>query len=178
MSTLYYDKVTKVMKVGAKKGVTLYGPKVKSLGTRSSKYLAKRIESATTMSVADVNIINDSFGKYVADYLKEGYIVDLGAMGNIRPKFDSKAVDTLEECDADSIRRITVQFKGSAELKEAVDNISFEYRPGYTDTSIENAGSADSGNGNEDNPGDDSEPDDGGGTTPGGGDTGGGDLVG
>ena len=137
MSTLYYDKVTKVMKVGAKKGVTLYGPKVKSLGTRTTKYLSKRIESATTMSVADVNIINENFGKYVGEYLSEGYIVDLGAMGNIRPKFDSKAVDTLEECDADSIRRISVQFKGSAELKEALDNIKFEYRPGYTDTSVD-----------------------------------------
>lgn len=137
MSTLYYDKVTKVMKVGTKKGVTLYGPKVKSVGTRSSKQLAKRIESATTMSVADVNIINENFGKYVGEYLSEGYIVDLGAMGNIRPKFDSKAVDTLEECDADSIRRISVQFKGSAELKEALDNIKFEYRPGYTDTSVD-----------------------------------------
>lgn len=137
MSTLYYDKVTKVMKVGTKKGITLYGPKVKSVGTRSSKQLAKRIESATTMSVADVNIINENFGKYVGEYLSEGYIVDLGAMGNIRPKFDSKAVDTLEECDADSIRRISVQFKGSAELKEALDNIKFEYRPGYTDTSVD-----------------------------------------
>ena len=137
MSTLYYDKVTKVMKVGTKKGVTLYGPKVKSVGTRSTKQLAKRIESATTMSVADVNIINENFGKYVGEYLSEGYIVDLGAMGNIRPKFDSKAVDTLEECDADSIRRISVQFKGSAELKEALDNIKFEYRPGYTDTSVD-----------------------------------------
>lgn len=137
MSTLYYDKVTKVMKVGTKKGITLYGPKVKSVGTRSTKQLAKRIESATTMSVADVNIINENFGKYVGEYLSEGYIVDLGAMGNIRPKFDSKAVDTLEECDADSIRRISVQFKGSAELKEALDNIKFEYRPGYTDTSVD-----------------------------------------
>ncbi len=137
MSTLYYDKVTKVMKVGTKKGITLYGPKVKSVGTRSTKQLAKRIESATTMSVADVNIINENFGKYVGEYLSEGYIVDLGAMGNIRPKFDSKAVDTLEECDADSIRRISVQFKGSAELKEVLDNIKFEYRPGYTDTSVD-----------------------------------------
>lgn len=155
MSTLYYDKVTKVMKVGAKKGVTLYGPKVKSVGTRSSKQLAKRIESATTMSVADVNIINENFGKYVAAYLSEGYIVDLGAMGNIRPKFDSKAVDTLEECDADSIRRITVQFKGSAELKEVVDNIKFEYRPGYVDTSvIDDEGSTpDSGDDNGNNQG-------------------------
>ena len=153
MSTLYYDKVTKVMKVGAKKGVTLYGPKVKSVGTRSSKQLAKRIESATTMSVADVNIINENFGKYVGEYLSEGYIVDLGAMGNIRPKFDSKAVDTLEECDANSIRRISVQFKGSAELKEAVDNIRFEYRAGYTDASANQDHAVTDGPTEPDNPG-------------------------
>lgn len=153
MSTLYYDKVTKVMKVGTKKGITLYGPKVKSVGTRSSKQLAKRIESATTMSVADVNIINENFGKYVGEYLSEGYIVDLGAMGNIRPKFDSKAVDTLEECDADSIRRISVQFKGSAELKEALDNIKFEYRPGYTDTSVDQDSAVTPGPTEPDNPG-------------------------
>lgn len=169
MSTLFYDKVTKVMKVGAKKGVTLYGPKVKSVGTRSTKQLAKRIESATTMSVADVNIINENFGKYVGEYLSEGYIVDLGAMGNIRPKFDSKAVDTLEECDANSIRRISVQFKGSAELKEAVDNIRFEYRAGYTDTT------ADQDHEVTDGP---TEPgNQGGGTTPGG-NTGGGAFEG
>lgn len=153
MSTLYYDKVTKVMKVGTKKGVTLYGPKVKSVGTRSSKQLAKRIESATTMSVADVNIINENFGKYVGEYLSEGYIVDLGAMGNIRPKFDSKAVDTLEECDADSIRRISVQFKGSAELKEAVDKITFEYRPSYTDTTVDQDSAVTPGPTEPDNPG-------------------------
>lgn len=165
MSTLYYDKVTKVMKVGAKKGITLYGPKIKSVGTRSSKQLAKRIESATTMSVADVNIINENFGTYVAEYLSEGYIVDLGAMGNIRPKFDCKAVDTLEECNADSIRRITVQFKGSSELKEAVDNIKFEYRPGYVDTSVidEEGSTPDSGDDNGNNNG-------GGGNSGGGGD--------
>lgn len=165
MSTLYYDKVTKVMKVGTKKGVTLYGPKVKSVGTRSTKQLAKRIESATTMSVADVNIINENFGKYVGEYLSEGYIVDLGAMGNIRPKFDSKAVDTLEECDADSIRRISVQFKGSAELKEAVDNIKFEYRAGYTDTTVDSDHEVTDG---PSDPGDDS-GNQGGGTSGGGG---------
>ena len=172
MSTLFYDKVTKVMKVGAKKGVTLYGPKVKSVGTRSTKQLAKRIESATTMSVADVNIINENFGKYVGEYLSEGYIVDLGAMGNIRPKFDSKAVDTLEECDANSIRRISVQFKGSAELKEAVDNIRFEYRAGYTDTTADQDHEVTDGPTEPDEPGNQ-----GGGTTPGG-NTGGGAFEG
>lgn len=172
MSTLFYDKVTKVMKVGAKKGVTLYGPKVKSVGTRSTKQLAKRIESATTMSVADVNIINENFGKYVGEYLSEGYIVDLGAMGNIRPKFDSKAVDTLEECDANSIRRISVQFKGSAELKEAVDSIKFEYRAGYTDTTVDQDSAVTDGPTNPDDSGNQ-----GGGTTPGG-NTGGGAFEG
>ena len=63
--------------------------------------------------------------------------MDLGALGNIRPKFDAKAVDTFEECDASSIRDMSVEFRGSAELKEALDNIKFEYRPGYTDTSVD-----------------------------------------
>lgn len=137
MSTIYFDKVTKVMKVGKKKGVTLYGPRIEGQGTQSSKQLAKRIQRASTLSTSDVNAIDKSFSEYVVEYLLEGYVVDLGALGNIRPKFDAKAVDTLEECDASSIRDMSVEFRGSAELKEALDNIKFEYRPGYTDTSVD-----------------------------------------
>ena len=137
MSTIYFDKVTKVMKVGKKKGVTLYGPRIEGQGTLSTKQLAKRIQRASTLSTADVVAIDRSFSEYVVEYLLEGYIVDLGALGTIRPKFEAKAVDTLEECDASSIRDMSVEFRGSAELKEALDNIKFEYRPGYTDTSVD-----------------------------------------
>ena len=71
----------------------------------------------------------------------------------------------MEECNADSIRRITVQFKGSSELKEAVDDIKFEYRPGYVDTSVidEEGSTPDSGDDNGNNNG-------GGGNSGGGGD--------
>lgn len=160
MSKIPYDKVSKVMAVGSKKGKTLYGPRVYSQGTKTSRELAKDISASSTMSPSDANLIDTAFGELVTRYLLQGYIVDLGAMGNIRPKFDSKAVDTLEECDADSIRRISVQFKGSDELKEAVDKITFEYRPSFTSTSVDNETT--------DNP---TEPDDDntdtGGTTPG-----------
>ncbi|MBO7227108.1 MAG: hypothetical protein J6V33_05955 [Bacteroidales bacterium] len=165
MSTIYFDKVTKIMKVGKKKGVTLYGPRIEGRGTQSSKQLAKRIQRASTLSTSDINAIDRSFSEYVIEYLLEGHIVDLGALGNIRPKFDAKAVDTLEECDASSIRDMSVEFRGSAELKEALDNIKFEYRPGYTSTSIidEEGTTPDSG---DEVPDDDNT--DTGGTTPGG----------
>ena len=170
MSKIPYDKVSKVMAVGSKKGKTLYGPRVYNQGTKSSRELAKDISASSTMSPSDAKLIDNAFGEMVTRYLLMGYIVDLGAMGNIRPKFDSKAVDTLEECDANSIRRISVQFKGSDELKEAVDKITFEYRPSFTATSVDNE--------IVDNP---TEPDDDntdtGGTTPGG-NTGGGGLEG
>ena len=160
MSKIPYDKVSKVMAVGSKKGKTLYGPRVYNQGTKSSRELAKDISASSTMSPSDAKLIDNAFGEMVTRYLLMGYIVDLGTMGNIRPKFDSKAVDTLEECDANSIRRISVQFKGSAELKEAVDKITFEYRPSFTSTSVDNETT--------DNP---TEPDDDntdtGGTTPG-----------
>ncbi len=175
MSKIPYDKVSKVMAVGAKKGKTLYGPRVYNQGTKSSRELAKDISASSTMSPGDAKLIDTTFGEMVTRYLLMGYIVDLGAMGNIRPKFDSKAVDTLEECNADSIRRITVQFKGSDELKEAVDKITFEYRPSYTDTTV-----TDEENSTPDSGGDDSGNNQGtgdsGGTTPGGGT--GGDLEG
>lgn len=160
MSKIPYDKVTKVMAVGSKKGKTLYGPRVYNQGTKTSRELAKDISASSTMSPSDANLIDIAFGELVTRYLLQGYIVDLGALGNIRPKFDSKTVDTLEECNADSIRRISVQFKGSDELKEAVDKITFEYRPSFTSTSVDNETT--------DNP---TEPDDDntdtGGTTPG-----------
>ena len=161
MSKIPYDKVSKVMAVGSKKGKTLYGPRVYNQGTKSSRELAKDISASSTMSPSDAKLIDNAFGEMVTRYLLMGYIVDLGAMGNMRPKFDSKAVDTIEECNADSIRRISVQFKGSDELKEAVDKITFEYRPSFTGTSVDNETT--------DNP---TEPDDDntdtGGTTPGG----------
>ena len=153
MSKIPYDKVSKVMAVGSKKGKTLYGPRVYSQGTKTSRELAKDISASSTMSPSDANLIDTAFGELVTRYLLQGYIVDLGALGNIRPKFDSKTVDTLEECDADSIRRITVQFKGSAELKEVVDNIKFEYRAGYTDTTVDQDSVVTDGPTEPDNPG-------------------------
>lgn len=153
MSKIPYDKVSKVMAVGSKKGKTLYGPRVYNQGTKTSRELAKDISASSTMSPSDANLIDTAFGELVTRYLLQGYIVDLGAMGNIRPKFDSKAVDTLEECDADSIRRISVQFKGSAELKEAVDKITFEYRPSYTDTTVDQDSAVTDGPTEPDNPG-------------------------
>lgn len=175
MSKIPYDKVSKVMAVGSKKGKTLYGPRVYNQGTKTSRELVKDISASSTMSPSDAKLIDNVFGEMVTRYLLMGYIVDLGAMGNIRPKFDSKAVDTLEECNADSIRRITVQFKGSDELKEAVDKITFEYRPSYTDTTVtdEENSTLDSGG---DDSGNNQGTGDSGGTTPGGGT--GGDLEG
>lgn len=169
MSKIPYDKVSKVMAVGSKKGKTLYGPRVYNQGTKSSRELAKDISASSTMSPSDAKLIDNAFGEMVTRYLLMGYIVDLGAMGNIRPKFDSKAVDTLEECDANSIRRISVQFKGSDELKEAVDKITFEYRPSYTDTTVDQDSSVTDGPVSPDDSGSE-----GGGTTPGGDNTGGG----
>ena len=153
MSKIPYDKVSKVMAVGSKKGKTLYGPRVYSQGTKTSRELAKDISASSTMSPSDANLIDTAFGELVTRYLLQGYIVDLGALGNIRPKFDSKTVDTLEECDADSIRRISVQFKGSDELKEAVDKITFEYRPSYTDTTVDQDSAVPPGPDEPDNPG-------------------------
>ena len=153
MSTIYFDKVTKVMKVGKKKGVTLYGPRIEGRGTQSSKQLAKRIQRASTLSTSDVNAIDRSFSEYVVEYLLEGYIVDLGALGTVRPKFDAKAVDTLEECDANSIRDMSVEFRGSTELKEALDNIKFEYRAGYTDSAVDQDSAVTDGPTEPDNPG-------------------------
>ncbi len=153
MSKIPYDKVSKVMAVGSKKGKTLYGPRVYSQGTKTSRELAKDISASSTMSPSDANLIDTAFGELVTRYLLQGYIVDLGALGNIRPKFDSKTVDTLEECDADSIRRISVQFKGSDELKEAVDKITFEYRPSYTDTTVDQDSAVTPGPDEPDNPG-------------------------
>lgn len=153
MSKIPYDKVSKVMAVGSKKGKTLYGPRVYNQGTKTSRELAKDISASSTMSPSDANLIDTAFGEFVTCYLLQGYIVDLGALGNIRPKFDSKTVDTLEECDADSIRRISVQFKGSDELKEAVDKITFEYRPSYTDTTVDQDSAVTPGPDEPDNPG-------------------------
>lgn len=153
MSKIPYDKVSKVMAVGSKKGKTLYGPRVYSQGTTTSRELAKDISALSTMSPSDANLIDTAFGEFVTCCLLHGYIVELGALGNIRPKFDSKTVDTLEECNADSIRRISVQFKGSAELKEAVDKITFEYRPSYTDTTVDQDSAATDTPTEPDNPG-------------------------
>lgn len=153
MSKIPYDKVSKVMAVGSKKGKTLYGPRVYSQGTKTSRELVKDISASSTMSPSDANLIDTAFGELVTRYLLQGYIVDLGALGNIRPKFDSKTVDTLEECDADSIRRIAVQFKCSDELKEAVDKITFEYRPSYTGTTVDQDSAVTPGPNEPDNPG-------------------------
>jgi hypothetical protein len=116
------------------------------------------------VSAQSVQIIKE-FGRVTAGLLAQGYIIDMGDLGTIRPTLSAKSVDSEKECTAETIRSRGILYKSRGDFADEIKGISL---------SITNLGGS-SGSPADDDDGDDNTT---GGGTPGGGSSGGDDLVG
>ena len=171
--------IKKKMTVGPKKGQTLYGLTRVSSPTIHSSVIVDDVKQASTFSHADAVQIIKEFGLTVSRLISQGYIIDMGDLGTIRPTLSAKSVDSEKKCTAETIRSRGILYKSRGDFAEDIKGISL------TITNL-SSGSAsadddDTGDDNQNNgDGNGSSGDSGNsGTTPGGGTSGGGgDLEG
>ena len=157
--------IKKKMTVGPKKGQTLYGLTKVSTPTIHSSVIVDDVKQSSTFSHADAVQIIKEFGRVTAGLLAQGYIIDMGDLGTLRPTLSAKSVDSEKECTAETIRSRGILYKSRGDFADEIKGISL---------SITNLGGS-SGSPADDDDGDDNTT---GGGTPGGGNNGGDDLVG
>lgn len=66
---------------------------------------------ACTMAIADA----------IRFYVINGHKVSFGKFGNFRLKVENTCVDTLEECQVDTVKRINLRFTPSTRIKELLN---------------------------------------------------------
>lgn len=116
MTTL---KIKKVANKNPKTQVAGFTAKVISNGTKSFTDLAKEACRNTTLHEAEAELASKLLIEAVTEALKNGYIVDLGTVGKLRPGCQSKWVANAADLTKDDIKP-RVNFDPSDEVEGAV----------------------------------------------------------
>ena len=83
---------------------------VVSYAARSAS-IPESMMRACTMAIADA----------IRFYVINGHKVSFGKFGNFRLKVENTCVDTLEECQVDTVKRINLRFTPSTRIKELLN---------------------------------------------------------
>jgi predicted histone-like DNA-binding protein len=102
-----------------------YAQAVKS-GVVTLVDLAKRIEKSTTMAWPEIFAALELMVIDIQDLLAMGQNIKLGNLGTFSVGISSEGKATKDEVDANCIKKKKVNFRPGVELKERVNNISFE----------------------------------------------------
>ena len=138
-------KVKRTMKVGPKKGKTLYGLQWVNYGNVGSEALLQEVEAATTLSDSDADLLVKEFARVVIGYVANGHNVDLGVLGTLSPKISAKAVDSEKDCTAQTISSIGVLYRSRQELADDAKAMSITMLSSSSSSSSTDGGDDDTG---------------------------------
>lgn len=142
-------KVKRTMKVGPKKGKTLYGLQWVNYGNVGSEALLQEVEAATTLSDSDADLLVKEFARVVIGYVANGHNVDLGVLGTLTPKISAKAVDSEKDCTAQTISSIGVLYRSRQELADDAKAMSITMLSSSSSSSSTDGGDEGNDNGND-----------------------------
>ena len=138
-------KVKRTMKVGPKKGKTLYGLQWVNYGNVGSEALLQEVEAATTLSDSDADLLVKEFARVVIGYVANGHNVDLGVLGTLSPKISAKAVDSEKDCTAQTISSIGVLYRSRQELADDAKAMSITMLSSSSSSGSTDGGDDDTG---------------------------------
>ena len=92
-----FDILSRVQKIGDRKGATVYYARLKSQAKMDNDMVIERIVRETSLSEGDVKNALVSLSNVVCDALKMGMSVDLAELGNFRLNVSSKMMNSPEE---------------------------------------------------------------------------------
>ncbi|MDR3245483.1 MAG: HU family DNA-binding protein [Prevotellaceae bacterium] len=105
---------------------------LKSLGLVRERAVAKQIAAGTTLSAKDAELALGQLNKVVANNLLSGHTVQLGDIGSLYLVVTSLGSENKEEVSAvNNVTRISIRFKPSRVLQDAVDNAQFKALDDY-----------------------------------------------
>jgi predicted histone-like DNA-binding protein len=95
-------------------------------GSVTIKTFAKEISGRSSLTRGDIENVLANFLDELPFILSTGVSVKLGEFGTLRLNISSEGTDTKEEFNASNIKGVKVIFTPSADLKKALEEITFE----------------------------------------------------
>jgi predicted histone-like DNA-binding protein len=95
-------------------------------GRFTHKQLAKEIAGRSSLTRGDIENVLTNFIDELPTYLKMGLSVKLGDFGTLRLNFSSEGVDSADDFNTSKIKGVRVVFTPSTELKQSLNDITFE----------------------------------------------------
>ncbi|TVL97157.1 MAG: DNA-binding protein [Candidatus Brocadia sp. WS118] len=102
-----------------------YYPRTKSSGVIEVRQLMERIAEMSTLSSADIVIVLEALLQVIPQYIAEGKIVRLGALGSFRLSLQGEGVDTPETLSAKHIKSHRILFRPGREFRKALKTIQY-----------------------------------------------------
>lgn len=93
-----------------------YVTRMYSPGLVSTDTLVETVQKASTYSRSEVEGILGVLRDEIKHLIESGHSIKLDSIGVLRPTFTSKAVDTIKECNAYSIKDVHLRFRPNKEL--------------------------------------------------------------
>ena len=80
------------------------------------------IQSNSTLSEQDVNLLYHSLAEVIEENLSLGMGVNLKDLGVFTPNFRTKGSASAEEVGVENIEKVVINFRPSTKLREEIDN--------------------------------------------------------
>jgi predicted histone-like DNA-binding protein len=118
-------KVQRKMLTGSEVGkVKTYGI-AKSAGFCNLDRLCKLVSARSSMSSADVKAILDSLNWVMDMELQEGYIVQIGELGNFRMSVSSEGTDEAGDYKVSKVKKGRIIFTPGSSLRRSVNETTY-----------------------------------------------------
>ena len=108
-------------------GKETYHARVVNFQHIDTDYLARQIQTATSLTEGDVKSVLDSLSHFMGDRLREGESVHLDGIGYFQIKLNSKEPITSPKLKANQIKlKANISFKADIKLKKSVSVVHLE----------------------------------------------------
>ena len=122
-----YTKVKRRIVTGTTPGIKFLAI-ISRNGTMSEEQLIERIAAASSLAENDVLSAIRALQGEIVNATMNGITVELDQLGNFTPYLRAKAMETLEEVDASTIKRVRVNFNPNQRFKSKLKSTGYEYR--------------------------------------------------
>ncbi|MDE5421151.1 HU family DNA-binding protein [Ancylomarina sp. DW003] len=81
---------------------------------------------STSLNALTIKHVLVAMEYQIADYMQNGNSVNLPGIGTIYPSISGNPSETIEEVNADDIKKVNINFRPSKKLKKAVRLVKFK----------------------------------------------------
>lgn len=122
-----YNVVSRDVRVGFNPGIR-YMAVIDRNGIMTQEQLADRIAEMSSLAYNDVLSALAALQMVIADATMSGITVSLDQLGNFTPFLKAKTMETKEEVDSTTIKRLKVNFYPNVRFKNKLKTTSFMFK--------------------------------------------------